>query len=262
MSSSNNRSFVALQDPTVSEKCLGRLLQVMFHINMIRLSRLPSCLRSGSNQLATMQWPNHVRTKRFSTYDFANDRMSSAKRRSSKAGWPSSKSNPFKRESRLQLFIAHQSTAEKKRGLRTHPCPHARSYGKIAPRFPIATHFSGLAHIQFRQHRYHVIWPLHKDSSCIQSNASKRSNPPKKRTNQVGIPCVVVFSKCNLTVERNPCCLPWSRVLSICSMRPGSKYAKTIRSIRAFSNPLELTCMHSTEFFRNIRTLPVSNAAL
>ena len=48
--------------------------------------------------------------------------MSSAKRKSSNAGWPSPKSNPFKGASRLLLFIAYCGIAEDSRGLRTHRC--------------------------------------------------------------------------------------------------------------------------------------------
>ena len=92
-----------------------------------------SCSRRVSSQLiqlATAQLPNRVEWN-CSTYDFANNRMPSAKRRSSSAGWPSHKSNPFKGASRLQPFIAHYSTAENKWGLRTHPCLTPDVMGKL-----------------------------------------------------------------------------------------------------------------------------------
>ena len=66
-----------------------------------------------------------------SAYYFSSNRMSSAKRRSSNAGWPSPMSNPFKEASRLQLFIAHCNTAENKRGLKTHPCLTPEVMGKL-----------------------------------------------------------------------------------------------------------------------------------
>ena len=80
-----------------------------------------------------------------SAYDFANDRISLAKRRSNSAGSPSPKSNPFGGASRFRAFITHCSTAENTGGLGTHPCFTPEIFGQlrtIAVRSPLATHFS------------------------------------------------------------------------------------------------------------------------
>ena len=180
---------------------------------MLRLSRPPSCSHSGSSQFATMQWPNPV-----SAYDFANNKMSSAKRRSSNAGWPSHESNPFKEASRLQLFIAHCSTAENKRELRTHPCLTPEGMGKLRldPHLPRTSpdwpsyNFDSI----------HIMW----SEMSLARNAFQRVGQCKrsktfegsKLTNQTGIPCAVALSRNKLAVsrcsssryfERNPC---WS----------------------------------------------------
>ena len=55
-----------------------------------------------------------------SAHEFANNRVSAAKRRSSSAGWPSPRSNPFEGASCFQPRKAHCSAAKNKRGLRTH----------------------------------------------------------------------------------------------------------------------------------------------
>ena len=163
-----NRYLVICQDPTVCEECFGCLLQIMFHINMMQFGALcrqynltifdqnhvpksqsspeGKCKCSGGCAsfvrttvlLALSVKPTcdstvakSCKNETASAYDFANNRMSSAKRRSSSAGWPSPKSNPFKGTSRLQPFIAHCSTAENNRGLRTHPCLTPEVMGKL-----------------------------------------------------------------------------------------------------------------------------------
>ena len=97
-----------------------------------RLSRLPSCsIALSIKPTCDSTVAKSCKSETASAYDFPNNRMSSAKRRSSSAGWLSPKSNPLNGASRLQPFIAHCSTAENKRGLKTHPYLTPEAMGKL-----------------------------------------------------------------------------------------------------------------------------------
>ena len=148
-----NRYLVALQDPTVSKKFLGRLLEnitMMQSGALCRQNTTQPCLTKvlqkfcskiaipspEGNRKCCGGWALFVKTtvlfavnikptcdstvtksckgQTLSSYVFANKKMSSANRRSSNAGWPSPKSNLFKGTSRLQRVIAQCSIAENK----------------------------------------------------------------------------------------------------------------------------------------------------
>ncbi len=98
----------------------------------LRLSRLPSCsIALSIKPTCDSTVAKSCKSETASAYDFPNNRMSSAKRRSSSAGWLSPKSNPLNGASRLQPFIAHCGTAENKRGLKTHPYLTPEAMGKL-----------------------------------------------------------------------------------------------------------------------------------
>ena len=208
--------------------------------------------------------------------------MSSAKRRSSSAGWPSPKSNPFKGMSRLQPVIAHCSTAKKTRGLRTHPCLTPGVMGKLRldPHLPRTS--PDWPSYSFDS--IHIMWSempwarnaFQRVGQCTRSNAFERS----KLTIQTGIPCAVALSRNKLAVskcsssryfERNPCRSSGWWVSSVCSIRPRIKYAKTLYSNRKLAIGLKpLTCI-ARSFLGNMwkqvvrqqsGTTPSSNAEL
>ena len=201
-------SKIAILSPEGSCKCCGGCASFVRTTVLVAFSIKPTCDNAVTKS---------CKSETASAYDFANNKMSSAKRRSSNAGSPSPKSNPFKEASRLQFFIAHCNTAENKRGLRTHPCLTPEVMGKLRldPHLPCTS--PDWPSYSFDS--IHIMWSempwarnaFQRVGQCTRSKAFERS----KLTNQTGIPCAVALSRNKLAVsrcsssryfERNPCC--------------------------------------------------------
>ena len=239
-------SKLTILSPEGNCKCCGGCASFVRTTVLLALSVKPTCdstvAKSCKSEIA-------------SAYYFANNRMSSAKRRSSSAGWPSPKSNPFKGTSRLQPVIAHCSTAKNTRGLRTHPCLTPEVMGKLRPDPHLPRTSPDWPSYSFDS--IHIMWAempwarnaFQRVGQCTRSNAFERS----KLTIQTGIPCAVALSRNKLAVskcsssryfERNPCGSSGWWVSSVCLIRPRIKYAKTLYSNRTVAIGLKsLTCI-------------------
>ena len=201
-------SKISIVFPEGNCKCCGGCASFVRTTVLVAFSIKPTCDSALTKS---------CKSETVSAYDFANSKMSSAKRRSSNAGWPSRKSNPFKEASRLQFFISQCNTAENKRGLRTHPCLTPEVMGKLRldPHLPRTS--PDWPSYSFDS--IHIMWSempwarsaFQRVGQCTRSKTFERS----KLTNQTGIPRAVALSRNKLAAsrcsssryfERNPCC--------------------------------------------------------
>ena len=139
--------------------------------------------------------------------------MSSTKRRSSNAGWPST----------AALRVINEELG---RNL------HSRQKLWENCGSPLATHFSWLVLIQCRQHPYHVIRNA-LSTQCIPKSST--------HTDQTSISCIVALprNKWALSMrlssrysERNPCCSSGWWVSSVCSIQLRINCSRTSYSKR------------------------------
>ena len=171
--------------------------------------------------------------------EFANNRMSSAKRRSTKLSRASPRSKPAFPISVLHCLKAHSRTAVNSRGLKTQPCrtPPVMEKLRLLPHSPM-TSPSCSSYAFPNNHTKCSGTPCsrratHNVGQCTRSNAVDKS----KLTIHTVIPAAAALSsrrfavnKCssNLLPGRKPCCSSGCFASKISSTRPRIRYPNTL----------------------------------